>query len=403
MSARRATAPLLVAVLVLFTAQQLLTPLLAPLSRELALSETQLGLVIAVAAVMFTVTGPLWGRLIDTWGVRATLLLGLGLATAGLAGFAAVSVIGLDGATTPTTTWLLILATRSVLFGAGVGAVPVAAIAAAGATIGDEAERTRAVGLVGAAQGASLVLGPAAGGLLAAVSLVLPLLVAPALTALLLVWVLATIRAVPRTTTVERPPRGAGLRPWEPRFARLLTIGFLLYLSLAVVQIVIGFLVADRLGLTAEAAAESIGLALLAVGIVLIAVQGVLVPRLGWPALRLIRVGAPIALAGLALLAVTGTLATITAALAVLAVGLGLAMPGFTAAPTLLVGPEQQGTVAGMITATTGATFVLGPVLGTALYQLDPVAPVIAGATACTLATALAYLTPHPGRSRTAV
>lgn len=396
MTTRATMAPLLVAVLVLFTAQQLLFPLLAPLSRELALSESQLGVVIAVAAVMFTVAGPVWGRLIDSWGVRATLLLGLGLATAGLAGFAAVSVIGLDDATTPTTTWLLILATRSVLFGAGVGAVPVAAIAAAGATIGDEAQRTKAIGLVGAAQGASLVLGPAAGGLLAAVSLVLPLLVAPALTALLLVWVLATIRAVPRDAAAQKPPRGAGLRPWEPRFARLLAVGFCLYLSLAVVQIVIGFLVADRLELTAEAAAGSIGLTLLAVGLVLIAVQGVLVPRLGWPALRLIRVGAPVALAGLALLVVVGTLATIIAALAVLALGLGLAMPGFTAAPTLLVGPEQQGAVAGMVTATTGATFIVGPLLGTVLYELAPTAPVIASVIACALATALAYLAPQP-------
>lgn len=67
--------------------------------------------------------------------------------------------------------------------------------------------------------------------------------------------------------------------------------------------------------------------------------------------------------------------------------------------PTLLVGPEQQGAVAGMITATTGATFIVGPVLGAALYQLAPVAPVIAGAVACTAATALAYLTPQPDRT----
>lgn len=61
------------------------------------------------------------------------------------------------------------LVTRSVLFGVGVGALPVAALAAASATTTSEADRTRAVGLVGAAQGLSLVLGPAAGGALAVV------------------------------------------------------------------------------------------------------------------------------------------------------------------------------------------------------------------------------------------
>ncbi|WP_211208752.1 MFS transporter [Aeromicrobium marinum] len=383
-------APLLVSVLVLFTAQQLLIPLLVPLSRELDLTETQLGAVLAVGALVFTVVGPVWGRLIDAWGVRATLLVGLSLSTAGLAGFAVVSAVGLDGSNTPTTTWLLLLVTRSLLFGAGVGAVPVAAIAAAGATTGDEGARTRAVGLVGAAQGASMVLGPAAGGLLAAVSLVLPLVIAPVVCAALIVWVLVAIPSLPRVADTEPGPREPGPRPWEPRFARLLVIGFFLYVSLAMVQIVIGFLVADRLGLEQEEAASSIGAVLVAIGVVLVVVQAGVVPRLRWPAMRLIRVGAPIGAAGLLLLSVADSFVTIIGALVVVAAGLGLAMPGFTAAPTLLVGPRQQGAVAGMITATAGTTFIIGPLLGTALYQAAPAVPVLVGAAACGMASVLA-------------
>lgn len=61
-----------------------------------------------------------------------------------------------------------------------------------------------------------------------------------------------------------------------------------------------------------------------------------------------------------------------------LAFGLGLAIPGFTAAAPLAVGPDQHGAIAGLVTATTGATFMVGPLLGTALYEVAPAAPVLA-------------------------
>lgn len=397
---RRTMTPLLVAVLVVFSAQQLLTPILAPLSRELRLTETQLGLVITVAAVALTVASPLWGRALDRLGLRTVLLTGLGLSTVGLAGFAAVSLAGLgslgDG-TTPTVTFLLMLLTRSVLFGAGIAAVPVAALAAAGTTTTTEAERTRAVGLVGAAQGVSLVLGPAAGGGLAAVSLLLPLYVAPVITAALLVWVFVTVSRVPAATAAG--PRTRGVRFWDSRILPLLGIGFLLYLSLGLVQVIIGFLVADRFELDAQATAGAVSISLVAAGVVLVLAQGVLVPRLGWNPRRLLRTGTPITVVAFALLAVAPQLWVVVVSFAVLALGLGLALPGYTAAPTLVVGSEQQGSVAGLINATTGVTFVVGPTLGGALYQLDPVAPVIAAAVAAVLAWIVVWVAPAARRA----
>ncbi|TCK25722.1 MFS transporter [Pseudonocardia endophytica] len=388
--------PLLVAVLVLFSAQQLLTPVLAPLSRELALTETQLGLVITVAALMLTVASPLWGRALDRFGLRTVLVTGLVLATAGLAGFAVASAAGLAQATTPTVTFTLILATRSLLFGIGIAAVPVAALAAASATTSTEADRTKVVGLVGAAQGLSLVLGPAVGGLLAVVSLMLPLYLAPVLTALLVVWVLATVARMPART--ERPAR-AGVRPWDPRVLPLLVVGFLLYLSLGLVQVVVGFLIADRIGLDPQATAGATGVALFAAGIVLVGVQGALVPKLGWPALRLMRVGIPVAVASFVLLLFAGALWSVTVSFALLALGLGLAIPGFTAGASLAVGPEQHGAIAGLVTATTGATFMVGPLLGTVLYELVPSAPVVASLIAALIAWGFVW-TPLSRRPR---
>lgn len=389
---RKTMTPLLVTVLVVYSAQQVLVPILAPLSRELSLTETQLGLVITVAAAALTVSSPPWGRALDTLGLRTVLLAGLGLATVGLTGFAVVSMLGLSGATTPPVTFGLMLATRSLFFGAGIAALPVAALAVAGTATTSESDRTRAVGLVGAAQGLSLVLGPAAGGALALVSLTLPLYVAPALTVLVGAWVLGVVPRVPAPSRQGKRP--AVVRPWEAHLWPLFTIGFLLYLSLSLIQVIIGFLIADRLALDSQATAGAVGVVLFVAGLVLVAAQGAVVPKLGWPARRLLRTGIPLAIAAFALLAFAGQLWTITAAFAVLSLGLGLAIPGFTAAPTLVVGKEQQGSVAGLVNATIGATFIAGPLLGTALYEAEPVVPVLASLGAVTAALALAWISP---------
>ncbi|MGP3912865.1 MFS transporter [Nonomuraea sp. 10N515B] len=397
---RKAMAPLLVTILAVFSAQQLLTPVLAPLARELALTETQLGLVITISAATLTVASPMWGRAMRRMRLRTVLLSGLGLASAGLIGFAVAVTLGLEEVVPPPVTFALMIATRSLLFGFGLAALPVAALTVAGLVTTGEADRTRVTGLVGAAQGLSLVVGPAGGGVLAVASLLLPLYVSPAICLLLAVWVLVAVRREP-----ARAPQGVeGPRPrlWDARLWPLFAIGFCVFLSLGLVQVILGFLIADRLHVDPQATAGGVGLALAVAGIVIVGVQGALVPALGWRALRLIRVGAPIAVAAFGLLAVAHSLWLITVAFGLLGVGLGLAMPGVAAAPGLLVGPEGQSSISGLVNAVIGSTFVVGPLLSTALYEITPVAPVLAAFVAATTAVALAWLSPAARHAKAA-
>lgn len=283
---------------------------------------------------------------------------------------------------------IAMIVTRSALFGFGAGAVPVAALAYVGATTEGEAERTRAVSLVGAASALAMVLGPGLGGLLAVGTLLAPLYVAPAVLGLVTAVVAVVLPAAP-SRAAEETDTGRTLSPFDPRFRRFLAVGFLLFLSLGVIQVVLGFLFQDRLGLDARATAGAAGAAGFAVGLVLVAVQGGLVPRLGWGPVRLLRVGTPIAVAGFAVLAVAPEFWSMTAGLMVVALGLGLAMPGYTAGPTLAVGAAEQGAVAGLVNATNGSTFIAGPLIGTALYALGPAVPVVLSAVLCVAACAL--------------
>ena len=48
---------------------------------------------------------------------------------------------------------------------------------------------------------------------------------------------------------------------------------------------------------------------------------------------------------------------------------------GFFAGASLAVGPEEQGAVGGLISACPAAGFVLGPLIGTSLYQFNSTLP----------------------------
>lgn len=396
MTSRRTTGPLLLlALLVAYSAQQILFPILAPLSRQLQITETQLGLLITVSAVLVVVMSPVWGRLVEVIGAKAVLMLGLGGAGVGLVGFAAASqwaVDQTDGA--GSVGYALLLLTRGLLFGAGLAAVPVAALAAIAAT-SDAQTRTKAVGQLGAAQGLSTVIGPLVGGLLAVGGLILPLWAAPVVVVIALVLVLLSVPDTRRRA--DAAGDGAPvtrLRPWNARLWPILAAGFALFLSLGLVLIILGFIVQDRLGLSDRDTATTVGVILFCVGLVLAAVQGLLVPRLPWPPLRLVRVGAPLAAVALVGLAFAGTLPLIVASVLLLAATLGLAMPGYTSAATLVAGESEQGRVAGWISAVNASTFVIGPLVGAALYSWAPPSPALLGAGVALVATAFVVF--HP-------
>ena len=374
----RSLSPVLAAVLVIYSAHQVLSALSAPVVSVLSLTTTQLGLVLSIASVTIVLASPIWGLLVDAAGVRAVLLVGLGLCVVGSAGFAAAVMFGLDETLTGDVAFAFALVFRSVLFSAGLASVLVAALAVAGLSTSGETERTRAVAFVGAAQGLAVLLGPVLGGALTVASLALPLYVSPVL-ALLAGFVVFTTLKPPAVR--QEPVR---FRPAEvvPAFGA----GFFLYLSLAIAQSVVVHLAADRAG---PGAIESL---LFASGIGLLVAQGLLVPLLKWSPARLMMVGGPLALAGYAVMAVAPSAGLMAPAFLVVSLGVGLAITGFGATASLGVGARHQGVMAGLVTAVSGLAFLGGPILSSVLHEVEPLAPVLAAGVTALVATGLAFV-----------
>jgi MFS family permease len=231
---------------------------------------------------------------------------------------------------------------------------------------------------------------------LCGIGLLAAIYVAPVVLAVIavLVWIGLPKPQAPRV----RPPT-VRVSPFDRRMWPFLTTGFVMYLALGIVLMTIGFLVQDRLHLSAQETGRTTGLVMLAAASLIIIVQAAVVPRLGWAPLRLMRAGAVVMTAGMVLVTVATDGPLLGAGMAVLGAGLGFGLPGIMSAPTLLATREEQGAVAGLVGATNALTFVLGPLLGTALYEIAPAGPYLLGAVL--LAGVAVFTFVHPGVRQT--
>src|SRR5215470_248175 len=127
-------------------------PLLPYYAHQFHSSGAVAGALIAVYSAMQLVCAPLWGQWSDSRGRRPVILLSLAGSTVSYLLFACADGIGL-------------LFVSRVLAGVAGANIPVAQAFIADTT--SEQDRSRGMGLIGAAFGLGFIFGPAIGGLLA--------------------------------------------------------------------------------------------------------------------------------------------------------------------------------------------------------------------------------------------
>jgi len=353
----------------------ILFPILGPLGRELGLSELQVGSLTAVYSLAQFVTSPYWGRRSEVLGRKPVLLRGiLGFGIAFLA-FGLLAELGQSGILRGWPLFLALLATR--LCGGALSSATIPTAQAYVADVTSREQRTRGMALIGAAFGLGIVFGPALGALLAPFGLLVPVYVSAGVAFLnaLFVWL-----RLPEPTShvlVETPP---DLLPVATKVWTILAVGFATTLASVSMEQTVAFYFQDRLGLTTGGAARTVGFSLVLYGVVAVLVQGGFVRRVRWGPLRLLRVGVPIAAAGLFAFAFSHALSALVISMAVLGLGQALTMPGVTAALSLSVRDGEQGAVAGLNSSAQALGRTVGPLIGTGLYELGPSLPYFFGA-----------------------
>jgi len=377
-TSRLSTRLVLFCVLATGIGQSMTFALLAPLGREVHLGEVQIGLIITCSSLVFTLTSPAWGRTSDRWGRKPVLLIGLFGYTFGCIGFASAFFYGLKGLLSGLTLYLLVISAR-VLMASLMSAAPSAASAYIADTTSVE-QRLAGMGRLGAARTLGAILGPAMCGVLATFGLLAPLYLAAGITLFSSMLIAVIVREPP--STAPRVTALPKLRLLDKRYFPYLLIGTLTFFAFSMTSQTIGFYIQDRFVLDGKGTAQALGMGMMVSAAASFFSQAFLTSRMKLSPQRMMSLALPLLLGCYGLLPLAGSLPQLVVVLGFLGLGLGVVTPGFTAGASLAVGPDEQGAVGGLMAACPAAGFILGPIVGTSLYQLNHILPYLS---ACVL------------------
>ena len=291
---------------------------LPSIGREVGLLEIQIGAIIAASSVVFFFAGPIWGRAGDRFGRRRVFLIGqLGYVMGGSL-FAASFWFALEGHIAPVFAWFCMIGARM----------------------------TQAT-LMSASQ-------PAAGAYVADITG--PVSRAKALRELVQQTIWVRLRA----------PRLAGCSPlcpcwrrlalrWFPWRLRWMIPGIVMYMGAAVVQQTLSFRMQDSLQLNAADAAGAFGAAMMASAIAGLLAQTVIVQRINLSPAIWLCTGLPVIAVALIGMGLFNLFYGFLIANVLMGFGMGFAGAGFNAGASLAVTADEQGAVAGLISACSSA------------------------------------------------
>jgi DHA1 family tetracycline resistance protein-like MFS transporter len=321
------------------------------------------GVLEAVNGLCAFLVAPFLGRLSDRFGRRPVII------AAAFGAALSMILFGLGGAL-----WVLVLA--RVIQGLTAGDMP--ALFAYLADITPPEQRAKRFGLLGALSGIGMMVGPAIGGLLAAISIQLPVFLTAAvgltiaiLSIFLLPESLRPENRIPAISVRDIHPFAVFRNAFRRRELRGLMIGF------ALLALPFGFFVNNFSVLALDSihwGPTEIGLLTAAVGIIDILIQGVLLgillPRIGERGVIVSGIVAQmIGLAGLAIVAslLAQPWVFIVGAL-LLAAGQGAATAAMDGAMSNAVGDDEQGWLGGATQSLSAAMNTAAPLIAGALY-----------------------------------
>ena len=347
-----------------------LFPILAPLGREMGLTEMQITSVIAASSLTVFLASPRWGLLSDRIGRKRVMMIGLFGFSAGTLLFNSALYAGLHGWLIGIPLFLVLMLTR--MLHAAVMSATMPASSAYMADITSVSDRAKGMGAAGAANNIGAILGPAMGGL-AVISLMAPLWIMAVLAFLNGLFVWRFLREPPKVAMLgARPPR---MKYTDRRILPFVIVGVMMFMGNALVQQTMGFRFQDVLHLSAGDTARTFGTAMmLSAGCSLMA-QAFIVQKLDVQPFTLLKLSMPLLIIAFVTFALTESQLLLTIGMMIQGFGMGLAGPGFMAGASLAVSPKEQGAVAGVAGSCGPLGFTIGPLVGGALYQLNPAAP----------------------------
>lgn len=380
-----------------------LQSILPVIGRQIHMPDMGIAVIFSLSALFWTFSAPYWAHRSDISGRRLLMqqgMIGFGVSTLLCA---IVILMGLKLIIGPMLTLVLFTLARGLfgLFGSASNPAAQAYVAARTAP----AERTAALAILASAFGLGTIIGPAVAPLLVFpwVGLSGPLFVFTLIAVAVIIGLQlglpddrpeerqagrgapasmptiggsstgATVRAASEALTTGRREK---MKISDPRIRPFVIFGFASGSLQAATTQAIGFFIIDKAAPGAGLPAEQlIAIAFMAGAGATLLVQWGIIRILDLTPPQLMFWGCLCGALGLVGIALAPSFYAIILAFALSSAGFGFTRPGFTAGSSLAVGAEEQGGVAGAVTAVNGACYVLAPAAGIGLYQLQPDLP----------------------------
>lgn len=327
---------------------------------------TALGIFMSAYSIMQFFFAPFWGRMSDKIGRRPVLLIGL-------SGYGITFILfGLAN-----HLWMLILI-RALSGMVSSATLPTAMAYLADITEGDE--RSKSMGMVGAAMGLGMVFGPAIGGWLGHYSFSLPFFASGILAFCILPFALAFLpETLKKEISHEKDNRKKlNLNVVKDPLFILFLFAFIMNFSMAIFESTFALLVAKKIGF----GPGQMGTMFAFLGIVGAIVQGGLIGRLSkkFGDSKLMKFGAWMSAIGLIMIFLSSNKFFMLFATSVFMIGNSLMGPTSSSLATKNT-TGGQGASLGLIQSFGSLGRILGPITGGVLYGVNMGLPYIVGAT----------------------
>ena len=324
-----------------------------------------LGLFMATYSLMHFLFAPFWGRLSDRIGRRPVILIGL-------------SGYGITFILFGFTDQLWMMFAVRILSGAISSATLPTALAYV-ADITEEDERSQGIGLMAAAMGLGMILGPALGGWLGQQQFHLPFFVAGGLA--LIIWPFAFLY-LPETLTSAKPipenitPHITSMELNNPLFLIFILV-LILNFSTTMFEATFVYFAARR----AAFGPREIGFVFTILGVIGVVIQGGLIGRLAkrFGDMNLMKGGLLISAAGLILILFASNMVSLLFTSAIYHIGTSLIGPSSSSLVTQY-SKQNQGTSLGIMQSFGSLGRIAGPVAGGILYEFNIFIPYLMGA-----------------------
>ena len=373
----------------------MIIPILPYYAQEYGASFFMVGLLTMSYSLMHFLFAPMWGRLSDRFGRRPILLISL------LGSSVAFLIFGLAH----NLFWLFVARVLAGILSSA--STPTAQAYIADSTTPEN--RSKGMGLIGAAFGLGFIFGPATGGLLSQFGYDVPAYVAAGISGANFLWALFVL---PETLKNSRKsslkdyyysPSAIKDTLHTPALIFLIAVTFVMVYAFSAMESTFALFCEHRAGLDAI----HVGWLLAEIGVIAVIIQGGLIGKLTrrFGEVKLTHWGLFLMAAGLLLTTAVDTLFGLILVMPVMAVGTSLSNPSLTALVSKAADEDKQGATMGIMQGFSALGRVIGPPSGTALFQwITPASPFAFGGILLliTTSTTILYLRKliHPATTR---